>query len=109
MMTGLTVAMRYIHQPEHLAEVVAIAQKDVGGDKNAQGTSASDIEAYLKNLIATNQIPASPVLAEKNFNVSRDFDSYLKRLQKQPEFTFTYADMVDPSIADEGVKAADAK
>lgn len=109
MMAGLTTAMRYIHKPENLAEVVTIAKKSVGGDKSTQGSSDADIQSYLSNLIATNQIPASPALAEKNFNISRDFDSYLKRLQKQPEFTYTYADMVDHSIADEGMKAADGK
>jgi NitT/TauT family transport system substrate-binding protein len=109
MMTGLTLAMRYIHQPKNLAEVIAIAQKDVGGAKSTQGATAADMQSDLKHLIATNQIPSSPVLAERNFIISRDFDNYLRRVQNQAPLAYSYRDMVDPSIAAEGVKAADAR
>jgi len=109
MLTGLTWAMRYIHQPENLAEVVRIAQKNVGGNKTSQGTNPADMQGYITKLIANNQIPASPVLDAKNFSISQNFDNYLRKIQKLPELTYSYAQMVDASLADQAVRAANAK
>lgn len=109
MLTGLTWAMRYIHQTENLAEVVRITQKYFGGNKAAQGTNSQDMQSYIKRLIGANQIPMSPVLDPKNFSISQSFDNYVRKIQKQPELTYSYAQMVDSSLADQAVKAANAK
>ena len=109
MMTGLALALRYIHQPQNLAEVVAIGQKYVSGGKDIKGMTAPELTAYLKTLIATNQIPATPALEEKNFTVSRAFDNYLRKVGHQPEANYSYADMVDASIVADAMKAANGR
>ncbi len=109
MLTGLTWAMRYIHQTENMAEVVRIAQKNVGGNKATQGTSTVEMQGYITKLITNNQIPTSPVLDVRNFTVSQSFDNYLRKIQKQPELTYTYGQMVDASLADQALKIANAK